>query len=113
MMRKSGKKETEFRRLIQPPGREESLLKAGGNYPQPVVSARSPPVTCGYLVYKAVENRDYMRTTSHNLWIRMWIEKMPGEKCRTGLASCRAGAVEKLSPLETALPGGGSGTWEE
>jgi hypothetical protein len=28
-------------------------------------------------VRKAVENRDYTRITSHNLWIRMWIGKMP------------------------------------
>jgi hypothetical protein len=26
-------------------------------------------------VRKAVENRGYTRITSHNLWIRMWIEK--------------------------------------
>jgi hypothetical protein len=26
-----------------------------------------------------VENHDHMRKTSHNLWIRMWIEKMPGK----------------------------------
>ena len=26
---------------------------------------------------KAVENRGYTRITSHNLWIMMWIEKIP------------------------------------
>src|SRR5689334_2265894 len=37
----------------------------------------SPPVTCGYPVRGTVENHGHMRITSHNLWIRMWIEEMP------------------------------------
>src|SRR6185437_11523494 len=40
-------------------------------------SSRLPPVTCGYPVRGVVENHDHMRITSHNLWIGMWIEKMP------------------------------------
>jgi hypothetical protein len=68
----SAGKKAGFRRLTRPPGREHSNRKLP-------VSRKSPPVTCGYLVRKAVENDGHMRITSHSLWITMWIAKSPGK----------------------------------